>query len=145
MAKNITQPTAKSAASFIAALNNPAKEADARKILKMMQDISGHKPVMWGPSIIGFGKYHYKYESGHEGDAPMMGFSPRKQNFSLYVLGDFEKQEWLLSKLGKYKTGKVCLYINSLRDVDEKILQEIFKESWKHTTIRLKNKQIPGC
>ena len=87
---------------------------------------------MWGPSIIGFGSYHYKYESGREGDAPLLGFSPRKQNLVLYVLNNFEGQDALLQKLGKHKTGRICLYINKLADVDMEIFEEILTSAWGH-------------
>lgn len=93
-----------------------------------MKEITGIEAKMWGPSIIGFGSYHYKYDSGHEGDAPLIGFSPRKT--SLYVLNNFENQKILLGKLGKYKTGKVCLYINKLSDVKMDVLTQIIQACW---------------
>jgi hypothetical protein len=94
-----------------------------------MQKITKEKPKMWGASIVGFGSYHYKYDSGHEGDMCITGFSPRKQNLTLYILPGFERYELLMSKLGKYKTGKSCLYIKRLADIDEKVLEKLIAES----------------
>ena len=95
----------------------------------MMKKASGFTPKMWGPAIVGFGSYHYKYESGHEGDACLMGFSPRKSSITLYVAGIFDSHMNLLEKLGKHKTGKGCLYINKLSDVDTKVLQKLIQFS----------------
>jgi hypothetical protein len=97
-----------------------------------MEEISGEPAVMWGPSIIGFGSYHYRYETGHEGDTPAIGFSPRKANLVLYVLGGYDGQEDLLARLGKHKTGKSCLYLNRLSDVDESALREMLQRSFAH-------------
>jgi hypothetical protein len=129
MAENKTRPTQVGVASFIAALPDQAKRADAKALVKLMQTVTGEKPKMWGPSIIGFGSCHYVYESGREGDMPMLGFSPRKAATVLYgVKGDGSLAP-LLAKLGKHTTGKGCLYIKKLADVDSKILEELMSKS----------------
>jgi hypothetical protein len=96
-----------------------------------MQEITGLEPKMWGPSIIGFGKQHYKYESGREGDMPLIGFSPRKQNLSLYITSEFERYTGLLQRLGKHKTAVSCLYINKLEDVDQGVLKDLIRSSFE--------------
>jgi hypothetical protein len=123
MAENKTKATKLSVAGFIAALPDEAKRADAKTLVKMMQSASGEKPAMWGPSIIGFGSVHYVYESGREGDMPLIGLSPRKPALVLY--GVARSSEALLAKLGKYTTGKGCLYIKKLADVDVKVLEKM--------------------
>jgi Domain of unknown function (DU1801) len=123
MAENKTKPTEVSVAAFIEGITDEAKRADAKALVKMMQSASGEKPKMWGPSIIGFGSIHYKYESGREGDMPMIGFSPRKPASVLYGAIGFQGAEALLAKLGKHTTGKGCLYIKKLSDVDAKVLE----------------------
>ena len=120
-----TKPTETSVADFIAAVENPVRRADAETVLALLEEISGEPATMWGPSIIGFGKYHYRYDSGHEGDAPRIGFSPRKAQTVLYILGGFEGQDALLARLGKVKTSVACLYVNKLADVDMAVLREI--------------------
>lgn len=105
------------------------KKADSFELIKLMSEWSGAEPKMWGPSIIGFGNYHYKYTSGHEGDAPVLGFSPRKAAFSLYVYSDTEKSKLLLPNLGKFKMSKACIYVKKLSDIDLQILQELCNES----------------
>jgi len=124
MASPKTKPTTVSVKEFIQAIGHEQRREDAFTILKMMENISQLKPKIWGPSIIGFGQYHYKYDSGREGDAPLIAFSPRKQKQVFYVLNGFDKQAQLLTELGKHKTGKVCLYINILTDVDMKVLEK---------------------
>ena len=109
---------------YIGALTDEAKRADAKALVKLMQGATGEKPKMWGPSIIGFGSYHYKYESGREGDMPLAGFSPRKAATVVYGMSGFSECEALLGKLGKHTTGGGCLYIKKLTDVDQR--------SWKH-------------
>lgn len=104
---------------------------DCRTLVKIMSDITGEVPRMWGTSIIGFGKYHYVYESGREGDWFVMGFSPRKQNLTLYIMSGFKEYDSLLSKLGKYKLGKSCLYIKKLSDVDLDVLKKILRHSMR--------------
>lgn len=128
MAENKTKPTELSVATFIDALPNEAKRADARALIKLMQKATGEKPKMWGPSIIGFGSAHYRYESGREGDMPLSCFSPRKAATVIYNMG-FSAAEPLLAKLGKHTTGKGCLYIKKLADVDQKVLESLVAES----------------
>lgn len=120
MAENKTKPTKISVAAFIDALNDPTRRADAKALVKLMQKAAGEKPKMWGPSIIGFGSYHYTYDSGREGDMPLIAFSPRKAATVLYGLSDSEA---LLPKLGKHTRGKGCVYIKKLADVDQKVLE----------------------
>src|SRR5271165_3366676 len=123
MADNKTKPTKLSVAAFIDALADPTKRADAKALVKLMQSAAGEKPKMWGASIIGFGSYHYKYESGREGDMPLIAFSPRKAATVFYGLGESSKA--LLAKLGKHTTGKGCLYVKKLADVDPQVLEAI--------------------
>ena len=125
MTENKTKPTQLSVAAFIDALTDQTKRADAKALVQLMQRATGEKPKMWGPSIIGFGSYHYKYDSGREGDMPVAGFSPRKAATVLYGITGFSGAEALLAKLGKHTTGKGCLYIRKLADVDRKVLEEL--------------------
>jgi len=118
MAENKTRPSNVSVAAFIDALTDPTKRADAKILVKLMQSATGEKPKMWGPSIIGFGNYHYRYDSGREGDMPLVGFSSRKAATVLYVNMAFTGFEELLGKLGKHMRTKACLYIKRLSDVD---------------------------
>src|SRR5262245_56863489 len=128
MAENKTKPTSVNAASFLKRVDNEQKRKDSHELLALMEDVTGEPATMWGPSIVGFGKYHYKYESGREGDAPLSGFSPRKQNLVLY-LGPGLQDNKLLAKLGRHKTGKGCLYLNKLDDIDRTVLRELVKKS----------------
>ncbi|MBE9462200.1 DUF1801 domain-containing protein [Dyadobacter subterraneus] len=105
------------------------KKADSFRLIELMQQWSGFEPKMWGPTIIGFGSYHYKYATGHEGDAPILGFSPRKAAFSLYVFSATEKSKNLLTDLGKFKMGKACIYVKKLSDINESALQQMCTES----------------
>jgi len=123
MAGNKTKPTESSVAAFIDAVTDTTKRADAKALVKLMQDAAGEKPKMWGPSIIGFGSCHYRYESGREGDMPRIGFSPRKTAMVLYNVIESSDSKALLAKLGKHTTGKGCLYIKKLADVDQKVLE----------------------
>jgi hypothetical protein len=118
--------------AFIASVENDRRRADAFTLLDLMQDALGEAPALWGDSIIGFGSYHYQYDSGREGDMPLVGFSPRKQNLAVYIMAGFDQYDALLDKLGKHKTGKACLYINKLADVDQDVLIELVKRSAKH-------------
>lgn len=114
---------------FIEAVENPKKREDAYKLLDIFTEISGYTAKMWGPSIIGFGKYHYKYQTGHEGDAPLVGFSPRKAKISLYfATGDTNREE-LLEKFGKHTSGKACVYINKVADIDVEVLKALIVQS----------------
>jgi len=129
MADSKTKPTQLSVGAFIDALTNQTRRADAKALLKLMQSAAGEKPKMWGPSIIGFGSYHYTYESGREGDMPLIGFSPRKGATVLYNMTESSDSEALLAKLGKHTTGKACLYIKNLADVDQKVLEALVVKS----------------
>jgi len=125
MAANKTLPTELSVGAFIDQIADPTQRADANTLVKLLQNATGEKPKMWGPSIVGFGAYHYKYESGREGDAPLVAFSPRKAATVLYNLTTFPGAAPLLAKLGKYTTGKACLNIKKLSDVDQTVLQDL--------------------
>ena len=130
MAKNKTQETSQDVGEFIESFaNTEQKKSDSFQLIKLMQDITGCEPKMWGPTIIGFGQYHYKYASGHEGDAPLLGFSPRKAEISLYVYTGLEEHEHLLENFGKFRKGKACIYIKKLADIDQKELQKVMKET----------------
>ena len=136
MADNKTKPTKMSVAAFIDALTDPARRSDAKALVKLMQSASGEKPKMWGPSIIGFGSCHYKYESGREGDMPLIGFSPRKAAHVLYGMRGSSDSETLLAKLGKHTTGKGCLYIKRLADVDQRVLEVLASKAAAATRAR---------
>jgi hypothetical protein len=127
MAENKTKPTKLSATSFIAAVADPMRRADAKTLAKLMQSATGEKPKMWGPTIVGFGSYHYKYESGREGDMPLIGFSPRKPAMVLYGMGGFSGSDALRSKLGSADKG--CLYIKKLAEIDQKALETLIVKS----------------
>ena len=124
-----TKPTGKDVVEFLNKVENPTKRKDSFKILDLMREVTKEEPIMWGDSIIGFGDYHYKYKSGREGDWFLIGFSPRKQSLTLYIMSGFDGYEEKLKKLGKYRTGKSCLYINKLKDVNLSILKEIMVDS----------------
>ena len=128
--ENKTQKTKGSVKAFIDAVENDARRADANALDKMLREIAGEKPAMWGPSIVGYGSYHYKYESGREGDMCRIGFSPRKANMVVYIIPGFKEYAPLLKKLGKHKIGGSCLYINKLADVDVAVLREIATRAW---------------
>ncbi len=128
MADNKTKPTKLSVAAFIGAITDPTQRADAKALVKLMQSATGEKPKMWGPSIIGCGSYHYTYDSGREGDMPLIGFSPRKAATVVYVTG-LSDSKALLAKLGKHTTGGGCLYIKKLADVDQQVLQALVAKS----------------
>jgi len=129
MADNKTKPATISVAAFIDAIADPTRRADAKALVKVMQSAAKEKPRMWGPSIIGFGSYHYKYESGREGDMPLIGFSPRKAATVLYNVTASDDSETLLARLGKHTSGKGCLYIKKLADVDPQVLQTMIVKS----------------
>lgn len=115
--------------AFLEAVHDEKRKADSFKTLQIMTEVSGEKAKMWGTSLIGFGSYHYVYASGRSGDWPLVGFSPRKQALTLYIMTGFKHYDDLLGKLGKYKTGKACLYIKKLEDVDEEVLKELISSS----------------
>lgn len=131
MAKaNKTTETKKSVKAFIESFaNTEQKKADSFRLVEWMREWSGFEPKMWGPTIIGFGSYHYRYESGREGEAPVIGFSPRKAEFSLYVYSPSEATEKLLGKLGKFTMGKYCIYVKKLDDIDKSVLEKLCKAS----------------
>lgn len=132
MAENKTRENDSSVTAFLSGVENETRREDAFAILSLMEDVTGLKAKMWGTAIIGFGSYHYKYDTGREGDAPLIAFSPRKQNLVLYLSSDFDRYDELISKLGKHKTGKVCLYLNKLTDVNQDVLRELVKESFEY-------------
>ena len=132
MAELKTKVNNASVEKFLKTVKDEQKRLDSFKILDIMKKITKEEPKMWGPSIVGFGKYHYKYESGNEGDMCMAGFSPRKEALTIYILPGFERNKSLMKKLGKYKTGKSCLYIKRLDDVDIKVLTELISDSYKY-------------
>lgn len=131
MADNKTKPTTASVDDFIARIENPRRRTDARTALRIYQEVTGLPPVMWGPSIIGFGSIHYMYETGREGDMPAAAFSPRKAYMTFYVDDNFEGAEELYAKLGKHKKTVACLYINKLDDVDLEVLVEIITRNYR--------------
>jgi hypothetical protein len=130
MAANKTQQTDASVAAFIEAVADPAQRNDAKLICAMMERVSGHPAKLWGPSIIGYGSYHYRYDSGREGDMCRIGFSPRKGKTVVYIVDGFPQHDALLARLGKHQTGKSCLYIKRLSDVDTGVLEELVSASW---------------
>lgn len=131
MSEQKSTPSKLSVKAYIDSLPSAQKIKDAYTSLNMLKKITKLKPRLWSPTLIGFGRYHYKYESGHEGYAALIAFSPQKTRQVFYIINDSKIQKRLLKKLGKYKTGKVCLYINKLADVDLEILEEILIEAWK--------------
>lgn len=137
MAEAKTVPTGADVEAFIAAVEPAAKQADARVLLELFEKVTGEPARMWGPSIIGFGQYHYKYESGREGDSMRSGFSPRKAKHSLYFMGRYideetgRKVDALLEKMGKHTTGASCVYVNKLADIDLDVLEEIIAVCWE--------------
>lgn len=136
---NKTQPTFVNPEDFIKSINHPQRIADGLALLKMMEEITGQPPKMWGPSIIGFGTYHYKYASGREGDFLAVGFSPRKSALSIYIMSGFSEYDELMQKLGKFTTGKSCLYVKQLSDIQLDVLKELILKSYLYIT----NKKWP--
>ena len=129
--ENKTQPTDVDPKEFIATVDHAVRRADAERMLTIMGEVTGEQPVMWGPSIIGFGSYHYVYASGRQGDAPAAGFSPRKAHLVVYLLGGLEERYTeQLTKLGPHKSSKACLYLKKLDDVDEAVLRFMIKDSY---------------
>ena len=137
MAKNKTTETQNNVADFLTTITDEKKRQDFSAIIKLITEHTGFEPKMWGTSIVGFGIYHYKYESGHEGSAPLAGIASRANAITLY-LSNFDKKEELLSKFGKHKTGKGCIYIQKLEDIDDSILTKMVKNSIEH-----RKKQYP--
>ena len=124
---NKTQPTNQSVADFLATIDHTQKRADAIALDALFQQVTGYTPVMWGETIIGYGSYHYKYESGREGDFLATGFSPRKANFSIYILPGYTDFSHILKDIGKHKLGKSCLYFNKLADIDTDVLGRLIR------------------
>jgi hypothetical protein len=132
MAENKTQKTGASVDEFLASVPNRQRQEDGLALLAMMKDVTGLEPEMWGPSIVGFGEYHYRYESGREGDMPLAGFSPRSRSLSLYIMEGFDGYDELLARLGKHRKGVSCLYVNKLDDVDRDVLRELVARSYEY-------------
>jgi hypothetical protein len=139
MAENKTNPTKLSVTAFINTLTDPTRRADAKMLVSLMESAAGEKPKMWGPSIIGFGSYHYTYDSGREGDMPLIAFSPRKAATVLYNVMAFSDSEALLAKLGKHTTGKGCLYIKKLAEIDQQVLKTMIRKSLATSRARQAN------
>jgi hypothetical protein len=133
-----TTETELSVKDFIKKIADEQRQKDALTIVDIMEKQSGFPAKMWGPAIIGFGSYHYVYDSGHEGDAPLVGFSPRKTEFALYLSSEFDKSEELLAKFGKHKTAKACIYIKKIEDINVDILKKMIAASFKHTKAKYK-------
>ncbi len=129
MAENKTKKTGASVTEFLKSIDNPQMRTDAKKVASIMRRVTGKRAKMWGSSIVGYGTYHYKYDSGREGDFMVTGYSPRKQALTVYIIPGFSKFGPLMKKLGKYKTGKSCLYIRRLSDVDENVLEQLIDRS----------------
>ena len=132
MAQLKTRPNDKNVVEFLNAVENETKRKDSLTILELMKQVTGSEPIMWGDSIIGFGTYHYKYASGREADWFLTGFSPRVQNLTLYIMSGFDEYDDLLSKLGKHSTGKSCLYVKRLENIDLDVLKELIEKSVAH-------------
>ena len=132
--QNKTVATGASVEEFLAAVEHPVRREDGLRLLELMSGITGQPAEMWGPTIVGFGTYHYKYGTGREGDAPAVGFSPRKASLSLYGLTYGPEAADLLGRLGKHRTGAGCLYVNKLQDVDESVLAELIRAGYRHVT-----------
>lgn len=131
-----TQPTDASVSAFLDGIEEEKRRKDGWALLELMCEVTGEEPIMWGPSIVGFGRYHYKYASGREGDWMITGFSPRKSALTLYIMPGFEDEGDLLARLGKFKTGKSCLYLRRLADVDREVLKELVRKGFVHMRAR---------
>ena len=132
MAENKTRPGKQSVTVFVNRIDDKQKRADVKKVAAMMRKATGDRATMWGSAIVGYGQYHYQYASGREGDFMLTGYSPRKQALTVYIIPGFKPFESLMKKLGKYETGKSCLYLKRLSDVDEIVLERLISESVKH-------------
>lgn len=131
-----TQPTRASVAAYIAAIADPQRRQDCQALVELMSAITGKPAVMWGPSIVGFDAYHYKYDSGHEGDCCLLGFSSRKADLTIYLMSGFDGAEALLAKLGRHRTSKACLYVKRLADIDPGVLEKLLRQSAADTRKR---------
>ena len=134
MAELKTKPHDGDVEAFLESVENEGRRADAYEVLALMKSVTGEEPTMWGPSIVGFGSYHYRYESGREGDWFVTGFSPRERALTLYIMAGFSNDDELLSRLGKHSTGKSCLYIQRLSDIDLDVLEELVRASVEHVS-----------
>ena len=132
MAEIKTKETGVSVDDFLDSVPDPKRREDGKRLRAMMERISGYPARMWGPTIVGFGRYGYRYDSGHSGEMARIGFSPRTKELVLYVVESFEPHQALMERLGKYRTGKCCLYVRRLSDVDESVLGELIRESLEH-------------
>lgn len=132
MAKIKTTPNKQSVENFLNSVEHDKRREDSFIVLELMQEVTGMEPIMWGDSIVGFGSYHYKYVTGREGDMPLVGFSPRKQSLTLYIMSGFDQYDTLMGRLGKYTTGKSCLYIKKIEDIDLAVLRALVKATVKH-------------
>ena len=132
MAELKTNPNDQSVEGFLNKVPDEKKRQDSFAILELMKQVTGNEPIMWGDSIVGFGTYKYKYASGRKGEWPITGFSPRKQNLTLYIMSGFDEYDNLLNKLGKHSTGKSCLYIKKMEDIDQDVLRELISKSVEH-------------
>jgi hypothetical protein len=135
MPENKTRPTVDSPSAFLDQIQEPALRDDCLALSRLMEEVSGQPPVMWGSSIIGFGNHHYKYESGRQGDMPVIAFSPRKQAITIYLKGYLEQYKHDLDNLGKFKTGKGCLYIKAMKDIDPAVLRKLLADSVASTAV----------
>ena len=145
MAEIKTKPTNQSVAEFLNKIPDAERRQDCFAVAKMMEEITGSKPKMWGPSIVGFGSYHYKYASGREGDWLVTGFSPRKQDLTLYIMMGFEKHGDLMKQLGKHRASKSCLYIKRLSDIHVPTLKKLIKASVKDLSSYVKQQSAEGA
>ncbi|QQA43735.1 DUF1801 domain-containing protein [Pelagovum pacificum] len=127
MTENKTQPTGSDVTAFLEAVENPVRRADGLALDALFRDVTGYGPRMWGPTIVGYGRYHYRYDSGREGDFLATGFSPRKANLSIYIMPGYQDYGTILARLGKHKLGKSCLYVNRLSDIDTDVLSELIR------------------
>lgn len=131
-----TTRTNQSVAAYLNAIEDPARRSECKKLDRLFREVTGEKPTMWGESIVGYGTYHYKYASGREGDWPVSGFSSRKQAITVYIMSGFPAHDALMKRLGKFKTGKSCLYVRNLSDIDEDVLRMLVVESVEYVRQR---------
>jgi hypothetical protein len=136
MAEVKTKRNNASVAGFLATISDTKKRQDSQALLRLMRQVTGRQPRMWGPSIIGFGSYHYKYDSGREGDWFLTGFSPRKQNMTVYIMPGFDRYPGLIKRLGRFKTGKACLYFRRLEEINREVLKRLIAESVQYLTTK---------
>lgn len=134
MAELKTRPTAQDVETFLACVADERQRGDSRTLVGLMRRVTGAEPVMWGPTIVGFGRYRYRYASGREGDWFVVGFAPRKSDLSIYIMAGFSQYPELLARLGRHKTGKACLYVKRLADVDPVVLEELIRRSVEHVS-----------